>query len=134
MQTLKINRYESTQAGTFGHIILPSGSEIHSLEKPWRDNQPNISCVTSGLYVAIRHISPRHGECIALVGGQASLSPSSAARWGILIHPANYERQLEGCIAPGLSRHSEMIQRSRDAMDLILDELGDATEVHVAWI
>ena len=133
MKTLKLERYESTQAGTFGRIHLPSGSEIHSLEKPWRDNKPNVSCIPSGVYVGINHMSPRHGQCIALVGGSVSLNPSKAQRFAILIHPANYESQLEGCIAPGLSRHQDMVQRSRDALSLLLDELVDPCEVSITW-
>lgn len=42
----------------------------------------------------------------------------------LLIHPANWPRQLTGCIAPGLRRGPDAVWHSRRAMDAIFAVLG----------
>jgi hypothetical protein len=39
---------------TNGILTLPDGSQYPTLERPWLDNQPNISCIPAGFYKFIR--------------------------------------------------------------------------------
>jgi hypothetical protein len=35
---------------TNGIATLPDGTEIKTLERPWLNNQPNVSCIPAGIY------------------------------------------------------------------------------------
>lgn len=96
-----LQRMESGSQGTFG-IIVAGQLALYTGEPPWRDNQPNISCVPASTYWAQITYSPHFGRGLYL------LNPT-APRSGIRIHPANlmgdrslgYRCQLNGCIALG---------------------------------
>lgn len=79
--------------GTFGKFTI-GPLTFYSLELPWRNNAPSVSCIPPGLYKAVLTHSPRFGRPLYLVG------PVSG-RTGIRIHAANLARQLNGCIALG---------------------------------
>jgi hypothetical protein len=102
MKTLILHRRYFSH-GVFGVLCDEFGNELCKIvERPWRDNQPGISCVPSGEYNLIPHRSPKFGACYALDGEQNDvtiLGPSQ--RTHILIHIANFVEQLEGCIAVG---------------------------------
>jgi len=51
-------------------------------------------------------------------------------RVGIRIHPANYPKQLEGCIAPGLSFQGDSVNNSNAAFEPLFTKIKDAIE---AW-
>lgn len=46
---ITIYRHQTTEQGTPGTAILGPW-EANSLELPWLDNQPNISCISAGIY------------------------------------------------------------------------------------
>ena len=64
-----------------------------TLELPWRQNLRGISCIPTGSYQVIHRTSPRYKLHFHVL--------DVPNRDWILIHPANFVRQLEGCIAPG---------------------------------
>ncbi len=51
-----------------------------------------------------------------------------AGRTGIRIHPANYPKQLEGCIAVGYSYEADTISRSVDAFTDLFPKIQAAIE------
>ena len=65
------------------------------LELPWKDNKRRVSCIPEGVYEAIIHDSPKFGRCVWI--------QNVPDRSEILIHAANYVRQLLGCQAAGKS-------------------------------
>lgn len=69
---------------------------VYTIELPWRDNKNSISCIPEGVYKVENRVSPSQGKCYRLIG-----VPN---RSQILIHSANYTRELRGCIAPGLDQ------------------------------
>lgn len=57
MDRLTIDRGSSTDQGTLGSAELNNAAGItlwqaHSIELPWRDNAPDLSCIDPGVYVA----------------------------------------------------------------------------------
>ncbi len=89
--------------GTTGEIRV-EGTNLKwpTIERPWIDNRPYISCIPSGEYILQPHTSVKYGEVWAVVGGTVSLhAGGSAQRFAVLVHPANYASQLQGCIALG---------------------------------
>jgi len=81
--------------GTNG-VFTYSGKIICStIELPWKQNLPGISCIPEGKYQIILRHSQKYGECLGLL--------HVPNRSGILVHPANYAlTELRGCIAPVL--------------------------------
>ena len=124
LQTVKMTKY-----GTFGAFIFDNGiPALVTLERQWKDNRRSIKNV-------------RHGSCIPAGWYECEFyhHPTWGATWivndvpdrsEIMIHPANYVSQLEGCIAPGMSYgivkgHYGIIS-SRIARDKILDHYGES--------
>lgn len=88
--------------GTFGRISHNGKLVCATVERPWLNNEPCVSCIPEGTYQLEQYDSPKFGPCYALVAEElgVTLYPP-ALRTGILIHPANHSDQLQGCIAPG---------------------------------
>lgn len=80
---------------TTGLITIKSVVLSNSIELPWIENKPNISCIPEGIYqIEIRH-SARFKRHIWIRNVKNR-------KW-ILLHPANDARkELRGCIAPVL--------------------------------
>ena len=94
MITVDLTRFAHTPFGTFGRIRLP-GFECYSLELPWRNNEPWVSCIPEGLYRMERGTH-------AAGGGYEDLELRDVpGRMFIEIHRGNVEEDLRGCIAPG---------------------------------
>jgi len=85
-----------TDLATLGRLSIDGHQFCVTIEKCWKNNKEDISCISEGEYVITPHTSPSKGECY-LVNG-------TFLRSNILIHIANFEDELEGCIAPGLKQ------------------------------
>lgn len=121
-------REASTDDGTFGKVTLPDGTSFESLELPWRENKPMVSCIPEGTYVCQSKTSQKFGDVYELkdVPGRA----------GILIHAGNAagdesrgrRSDVRGCILLGKSRSSEgkqkTIAQSREAVREFNDKLA----------
>ena len=66
-----------------------------TLELPWKNNQRLISCIPPGEYEMFRRHSEKYGSHFHIL--------NVPGRDMILIHTANFKRELKGCIAPGAS-------------------------------
>jgi len=68
-----------------------------TLELPYRNNEPFISCIPAGTYKCEKVTSPKHGYCILVTG--------VPGRSQILFHPFNFAAgtliETKGCIGPG---------------------------------
>lgn len=64
-----------------------------TIERPWLDNQPDISCIPLGTYQFYRFLSPKNGDVWR--------SYDVPDRNAIEMHAANFASELEGCIAVG---------------------------------
>ena len=76
-----------------GNIIFKS----QSIERGWKDNQRNVSCVPDGTYPVVLEYSPRFKTFLY----ELKDVPNRAE---CKFHAANYARQLNGCIALGENR------------------------------
>lgn len=66
-----------------------------TLELPWKDNKRKESCVPKGTYLVKKRTSDKYKEHFHLTNVQG--------RDLILVHNANFVKQLLGCIAVGES-------------------------------
>jgi len=79
--------------GCNGKLFINGSLLCYTIELPWRDNQPQVSCIPEGRYELIKRYSPRLGHHLQV--------EHVAGRDLILIHPANDAlKELKGCIAP----------------------------------
>lgn len=79
--------------GTNGILLLNGAAICSTIELPWKNNQPRISCIPEGKYPLIKRYSPHFNWHLEVT--------DVPARELILIHPANDAiTELKGCIAP----------------------------------
>ncbi|MDC5753841.1 DUF5675 family protein [Vibrio europaeus] len=128
MKTLTLHRNYFPH-GVFSILCDDNGNAmLKTVERPWKDNQPGVSCIPEGEYDLIQHTSPKFGKCLAVDGEQQGVTVfGPSQRTHILFHPANLASQLEGCIAPGFHygvvRNEWAVTQSRDAMTALMTYL-----------
>lgn len=79
--------------GTNGVLLINQTICCNSIELPWQENEPRISCVPEGRYPVLKRHSDRYGWHlhVADVPGRSL----------ILMHPFNHAlEESKGCIAP----------------------------------
>jgi hypothetical protein len=140
-----VSRYESTANGTLSNVTLSDPSSdtpietYFGIECPWKDNQPSISCIPGGDYDLVPHLSDKYGDSWAFVGGTVShyYDDGQSERYACLIHPANYARQLQGCLAigigAGVNNGVPAVWNSRKALKSLGDHL-DRSVLHTVSI
>lgn len=84
--TLGMVQVEDEQTGLYDRICF-------TLELPWAENHPALSCIPEGKYDCIRHDSPDHPNT-----WEVTDVPN---RSEILIHNGNTAKDTKGCILVG---------------------------------
>ena len=111
-----IPRLRDDGTETLGTLIiydeLKKVFDCKTLELPWKSNKRNVSCIPKGVYHVVHRNSKKYGDHLHI--------EDVPGRDYILIHAANYVRQLEGCIAVG-STHA----------DIDMDGITDVTSSRV---
>jgi len=87
---LKLIRAEMGPEGTFGVLLLDGKSFCVTLERPWQDNKPDISCIPAGTYKCSPVNSHRFGETLQV--------DNVPGRSEIIFHQGNYVDDSRGCI------------------------------------
>ncbi len=80
-----------------------------TLELPWLDNRPQVSCIPEGAYQVVSRESEKFGM-------HYHVTRVPEREW-ILFHPGTYVSQLRGCILPGRA----FADLNRDNIPDILD-------------
>ena len=94
MRKVTLTRKSMDASGTFGILATDSGFTCVSLELPWMNDAPDISCIPSGIYTCTWRFSPSHNRNVYHV-------ENVAGRTAVEIHSANIIQQLLGCICLG---------------------------------
>ena len=99
------------------------------IELAWKDNKRRESCIPEGIYLAKKHTSPKFGKCLWI--------QDVPNRSEILVHPANYSRQLLGCMALGMN-FADIdgdglvdVTESRKAVNKLLSLMGEDNEITI---
>ena len=109
------------------------------LELPWKENKRGISCIPNGIYPVTKEppIPPNDP------GGRKERPywhfriHNVPGRSGILIHTANYFRQLKGCQAPGITfvdldkDGSLDVAESTKALKKMIEVLPDKFDIEI---
>ena len=94
MKTLVLTRFCYAPNGTYGEITLEDGQTLYTVENPWRDNKPGVSCIPEGRYLC----GPRKYNR----GGYRAVEIKEVPnRKYILFHIANVPTDVRGCIGIG---------------------------------
>ena len=84
-----------TPVVTIGRLALSIGVEIYTLENPWKENKPYVSCVPEGLYTIRRDDFRGKYENFKVVN-------PPLGRSAIEFHIGTTVRDTHGCILTGL--------------------------------
>lgn len=126
MDALVLERFCRGPNATFGELFTDE-ERLFTVERPWLGNQPNVSCIPTGVYTVKPWESPKFGRCLIVTGNGVTEHADGFSRWGILLHPANLARELQGCIAPGTAlgtlASEWAVLNSRHAMDTLLEQV-----------
>jgi hypothetical protein len=94
---------DNEQMGAFGRLLKSGVQVAYTVEQPYRDNKPFVSCVPAGRYELVPFNSPKYGRTVALrnhaIG--VGVNKGDSVRYACLIHAANRATELQGCIALG---------------------------------
>ena len=110
---------------------LTCGSfECYTLERPWLDNAPNVSCIPDGVYECKPFSGVKFKDVVEVT--------EVPGRSYILFHAANLPNEIQGCIAPGLKCHFDndyaRVWESRTALKKLFDTAGRDFCLHVSSV
>lgn len=112
--SLTLYRYFDDGEKTFGLLFYGDKFVSDTLEKPWRDNAHDVSCIPLGSY-EIEHAVHSHGEVYEV--------KNVPNRTNIMLHPFNYSHQSRGCIGVGMKFKGQLIE-SRKTLDELISFVG----------
>ena len=90
---ITLNRLYGSDDCTLGVLSCGEGLLCFTLENPWKDNTPSISCIPEGEYSCAPHNGTKYHE--------TWLVKDVPGRSAILFHSGNVESDTHGCILPG---------------------------------
>lgn len=108
---IKIVRTQHGADGTRGIMTVDGKMFACTMERPWEQNQQNISCIPEGNYKGRKYASKRHGKTLKI--------SDVINRTGIIFHVGNDFTDSEGCILLGdnFAKSSCKIESSTSAME-----------------
>jgi hypothetical protein len=93
MTDVILKRVSSGAQGTFGVLIMNDVPLCATLERNWDNNNPDTSCVPTGVYNCVRHNGDKFQGVWEVTG--------VPGREAILIHQGNSTKDTHGCILVG---------------------------------
>lgn len=120
---IELLRLEQTHKGTIGVLRVNGVFVCCTLELPWKDNTPNVSCFPTGMYEVHLEYSHRYNRKLWEVKGVEGRSE-------IKFHIANFLTDLRGCVGVGLyqshdSDGQRSVLKSAKAFDRFMAAMGD---------
>jgi hypothetical protein len=109
-----VQRLRNTDDGIIGTVVIPDFLEeftIENLEKS----------IPAGLYNVVIDRSPRLHIYTPHIRVPTRDASGDA---GIRIHPANWPKQLEGCISVGLKAEADAVDNSKKAFENLMDVIA----------
>lgn len=114
---------------TFGQLQIEGKDNpvFFTIENPWLENKQFESCIPEGRYSVVPYSSDKFQDVYEI--------KNVKGRSNILIHVANWQSQLDGCIAVGSSQGymlqggelKKAVTSSREALESLKRELSYPT-------
>lgn len=92
---ITLQRLSDDGIKTLGGLIFDNVLIAVTVERPWKNNERQKSCIPVGEYRCVPENHPTKKQVFRL--------QKVPNRDGILIHIANSVTEIQGCIAPGLA-------------------------------
>lgn len=115
--------------GVHGTMTFKDGTELRTLERPWKGNARRISCIPEGTYKMRKRYSPLVSR---LTKGRYELAweiVDVPDRDYILVHQGNYVKDSEGCVLVGMSKGFQgdepTVWSSRKAFEGFMDKMAE---------
>jgi len=125
MTLIDLTRLESSRHGVVGALLIDGQFVCLTLERPWRENQKNVSCIPTGQYNVVKYASSKFKD--------SYLVEDVKDRSGILFHKGNTITDTEGCILLGQivtrNSHAITLERSTQAFEQFKKLLQKSTEI-----
>lgn len=123
-----LTRFAQLEDVTIGRLNY-AGQYFFTVERPWKDNEPNISCIPTGNYQMGRVDSPKFGPDTWEIR-------DVPGRTHILIHVANTADDVLGCIGLGRTVYPTLggVGSSRVSVDKFHDLTAGSTEEEIIII
>ena len=119
MINLLLIRDTFTEESTIGELFINGERICDTLERPYFNNQRNISCIPEGVY-PVRLRLPRESATRDYIHLLVQDVPD---RDWILFHRGNFPKDTSGCILVGLGSQQDVVNNSVLAMDLLIKEI-----------
>ena len=123
---------------TIGKLTGVNGEDLGvTIERPWLDNEPNVSCVPAGIYRLIPHDSPKFGKTYELENKELDVSKCGRTKrtYCLFGHVGNTVEDVTGCVAFGwrviLGREHPFITDSRTSTQRVLEYIKENEVTHV---
>lgn len=152
MKKLLLERKKSDESDTETEGFLSFPRQIlATIEQEWRRDPARPggvsfnSCVPVGTYQLRPHTRPDGKNVVALVNEDLGVfyleedMPPEGGRYLILMHIANWSKDVVGCIGPGTGKADSddgpMVTSSTAAMKKVMDYIdGDDAILEIRWI
>jgi len=142
---LTLTRFCYAPQAAFGQMVV-DGTTFYSVEKPWRDNEPLISCIPEGVYkctweptsTCVPDSYEHHTWYVSSTDFERGLvGYDFGVRTRVAWHIGNTADDVTGCLAFGLRLGTVggkwAVQRSADAMALLREKLPDEFDFEIKW-
>ena len=106
---LNLYRDKDTGKETLGRLYADDEFLCYTIERPWIDNLPRISCIPEGKYPLT---TKEYGRFWDKYQVPIPILEDTDPRSEILIHPANFAKELAGCIAVGKTQNEVSVGHS----------------------
>ena len=108
---MELIRFGSFRDRTIGRLTY-EGDVFYTVERPWLENQQNVSCIPTGVYKLGRVDSPKFGPGTWEIQDVPNRS-------NILLHAGNTQNDVSGCLAVGLGVFGQLqgVSTSRQAIE-----------------
>lgn len=86
--------------GTYSILTVPTLRPMWVMERKWRENTPDVSCVPTGFYSLVPHDGEKYKDTWALVGATVShRKEPGIPRSFCVAHWEDDPKFLEGCLS-----------------------------------
>lgn len=118
-----LQRGKGTEHGTHGVLTGPNGFLCFTLEEPWKDNEPRVSCIPEGSYQCRRHNGAKFSNVWEIT--------NVPGRSAILIHAGNTLADTSGCVLVGMGFDAGGLTQSRAALVKLRGMLPDTFTLEI---
>ena len=126
---ITIKRHATLPDCTLGVMLIDGIPMFPTIERPWKGNEPYVSCIPQGTYelewVDTQTAGNRNGRGLGI--------KKVPGRTLIRIHVANTAKDVQGCIGVGMQfykfKKGYGVSGSRQAFRKLLDIMADKDDV-----